>query len=136
MALRLWAVGRVIEVSWEICGENSLGINPINDPSNPWHNTVPITPLMDTQLDQIAIKAVLDPLKAEVLAKLNEKIYLARPEDWMEIYLCVFILLSHVEMLAAHSNRFARRYGMPVRYPGNSQSQKMLSQAALPAELY
>jgi hypothetical protein len=50
-AIDLWAGSRMIEVSWTILGEETLGCSVVSDESNPWNRIVPITPIMNTQLD-------------------------------------------------------------------------------------
>lgn len=116
--LDLWVACRVIERTWVICGEETLGISRVDDPTstNPWEGTIPITPTMDTQLDQLVIKEILAPLRTKILLELSEKIEQHRPADWFEICLTIFILLSSIEVGSAHGDRFARRYGRPVRY--------------------
>ena len=112
--LELWATCRVIERSWVMCGEDTLGVERIEDPTSPWRGTIPITPTMDTQLDQIVIQSILVPLQQRILRELQAKIQVHKPEAWFEIYLTIFTLLSSIEVGSAHSNRFAKRYGCPV----------------------
>lgn len=113
-ALNLWAISRMIEKSWSICSRETLGLKTIIDKGNPWKGSIPITPIMDTQLDQLIIKGHLIPLQDKLLNKLSQKINIHAPDMWFETYLTTFVLLVHEEELAAHSNRFARRYGIPV----------------------
>ena len=114
MALDLWAISRMIEIEWEMCGGDTLGIQRIADPSNPRNGKIPIPPMMDTQLDQIVIAQVLDPLKKEILESFEQMITLNRREDWFELYLSSFLILNHIEMLAKHSAFHARIHAMPV----------------------
>lgn len=113
-ALELWSASRIIEKTWRICGEDKLGLEVSMDLANPWNGIIPVTPMMDTQLDQIVIQDVLMPLRSGLLQELQKKIHGRRREDWFEIFLTVFILLSNTEFILAHSRRFARRYGMGV----------------------
>jgi len=115
-ALDLWAICRMIEIPWEMCGEETLGVARVEDESNPHFGRIPIPPNMDTQLDQVVIKAILNPLKEQVIGKLEERITPAKPEAWFETYLTAFILLSHVERLAKHSAFHARLHTMPGKY--------------------
>jgi hypothetical protein len=115
LALELWAACRVIERSWMMCGEDTLGVERIADPTNPWKGTIPITPTMDTQLDQIVIQYILVPLRSKILTELQDKIKAYRPDTWFEMYLTLFTLLSNIEVGSAHANRFSKRYGLPVR---------------------
>lgn len=104
----------MIEIEWEICGRNTLGISRISDPTNPRNGKIPIPPIMDTQLDQIIITQVLYPLKKKLLDRFEEMITPVRPEDWFEIYLTAFIILNHIERLAEHSARHAKLHSMSV----------------------
>ncbi|KAI9775593.1 MAG: hypothetical protein M1839_000994 [Geoglossum umbratile] len=113
-ALSLWSAGRIIERFWRICSDDDLGIGVILDPTNPWSDTIPIPPIMDTQLDQLVIQGYLIPLKDQLLQELQAKINKKSKEDWFEIYLTVFVLLSNTEQMLAHTRRRAKCYGMSV----------------------
>lgn len=115
-ALGLWSASRMIEKTWRICGEDKLGLEASTDPANPWNGIVPVTPIMDMQLDQIVIRGVLMPLRTKLLQELQEKIYSYERGNWFSIFLTTFILLSNTESILAHSRRFARRYGMGVSF--------------------
>lgn len=115
-ALELWSASRMIEKTWRICGKDKLGLEVSMDPANPWNGIIPVTPMMDTQLDQIVIQDFLVPLRSGLLQELQKKIHGRRKEDWFEIFLTIFILLSNTEFILAHSRRFARRYGMGVSF--------------------
>src|ERR1700742_4988794 len=66
-ALHLLAVSRMIELDWRISGLETLGHAPNLDPNCPWFGKVPVTPMMDTHLDQIIIQDFLNPLRRQVL---------------------------------------------------------------------
>lgn len=113
----MWATARIIEQDWEITGQETLGISGVDDPESPLHGLIPIIPIIDTQMDQIIIQETLRPLRATLIARLDKMIRAADPAQWFEIYLTVFILLSHFEMAAKHCNNFAREVGKPVAFP-------------------
>jgi hypothetical protein len=113
-ALNLWAISRIIEIPWEMCGTDTLGVSLINDANSPHHGKIPIPPIMDTQLDQIVIQHILNPLRERVVQKFEQLITPAKPEVWFEVYLSAFILLNHIERLAKHSASHAKRHTMPV----------------------
>lgn len=117
MALDMWAYCRVIDVQWKIGGENKLGIAAPTHPKSPWAGFVPVTPLMDVQLDQIVIQDELNPLRARLLARLDAAIRAQKPEDWMDCCLTIYLLLNHIEKAAAHGNRFSKQHGLNVRSP-------------------
>jgi hypothetical protein len=109
--LKLWMASRLIEKPWRICSDETLGLNVIEDSNSPWCGVVPVTPLMDTQLDQIVIKSILIPLRHEVLKRLQQKILKHSRRDWFEIFATIFILLNNIEIATAHDHEFAVFYG-------------------------
>ncbi len=113
-SLTLWSSSRFIERTWRLFGENTLGLSPVHDPLNPWNGIIPVTPIMDQQLDQIVIHTILVPLQNGLLRGLEKKVYGRKREDWFEIYLTIFILMSNTEWQLAHERQFAQRYGMSV----------------------
>ncbi|KAK0665620.1 hypothetical protein QBC41DRAFT_327580 [Cercophora samala] len=120
--LDMWAVSRMIEIPWEICGEwtDTLDMSPVQDPENPHKGKIPIPPIMDTLLDQIVIRNFLQPLRERVIRKFEQLISPARPEVWFEVYLSAFVILNHIERLARHSAFHARLHSMPTKYSNTS----------------
>ncbi|KAK4169918.1 hypothetical protein QBC43DRAFT_306835 [Cladorrhinum sp. PSN259] len=114
--LNLWAISRMIEIPWQMCGQDTLGVERITNPENPHYNKIPIPPIMDTQLDQIVIKHILKPLRQRVIDKFQALVAPAKPEAWFEIYLATFVMLNHIERLAKHSVFHARTHSMPTKY--------------------
>jgi len=106
----------MIEQDWVICSTETLGQLPVSDPESPWYDKVPITPVMDTQLDQIIIQDFLTPLRADLLRALQDKMYSMQKENWFEIFLVIFILCLNTEWLLRHSRKNAKRYGARRRY--------------------
>ena len=115
-AICIWSTTRFIERTWRICGTETLGMEPISDKTNPWNGIIPVTPIMDQQMDQIVIREILIPWRDALLRQLNQKIfdYEKRKENWSRIYLTMFILLNNTEVQLAHLLQFARRYGFSV----------------------
>ncbi|KAF4468527.1 hypothetical protein FALBO_4582 [Fusarium albosuccineum] len=111
MALNMWAYSRVIEKQWKICGDDTLGVSEPTDPKSPWYGFVPVTPLMDVQLDQIVIQQMLNPLRMKLLAKFDATIRDSKPEEWFDCYLTIFILLNHVEAASVHGHNIAKAWG-------------------------
>ena len=119
-ALQLLALNRMIERDWRISGSETLGLPLVNDVKCPWFGKVPVTPMMDTGLDQIVIKDVLMPLRQKVLSELQEKIEGTQKQDCFEIMLTVFIMATNTEWLLRHSRKNAIRYNVQVFSPGCS----------------
>jgi hypothetical protein len=97
-----------------MCGPETLEVKQITDLANPRRGKIPIPPIMDTQLDQIVIRQVLHPLRKRLLDLFESKISPPKPEDWFDIYLTAFVVLSHIERLARHSTQHATLHSMPV----------------------
>nr|RBQ88733.1 hypothetical protein FVER53263_06550 [Fusarium verticillioides] len=121
-SLRLWAGSRLTELPWMICGEHTLGQIPVQDLECPRSGTIPIPPIMDTQMDHLVIKNIMTPLRQKILAGLQKKIMENKRENWYEIYLTTFVLLSNMERQFAQVLYIIDWYGMESRFGtrGNS----------------
>ncbi|KAL9565719.1 hypothetical protein ACKAV7_009901 [Fusarium commune] len=121
-SLRLWAGSRLTELPWMICGDNTLGQIPVQDLECPRTGTIPIPPIMDTQMDHLVIKNIMTPLRQRILAGLQSKIMEKKRENWYEIYLTTFVLLSNMERQFAQVLYIIDWYGMESRFGtrGNS----------------
>jgi len=114
--IRLLAASRVIERDWRIVGDNTLGLTPISDPDSPWFGTIPITPIMDTSLDQMVISGYLNKQRKKILSRFEDKMLRYEPKDCFETILSIFVLSRHTELLLTHSRRNAKRYRKETRY--------------------
>ncbi|KAK3491888.1 hypothetical protein B0T13DRAFT_450675 [Neurospora crassa] len=131
MALNLWVICRMIEDPWELLENNKLGISRVNLPGTKFHGKIPIPPMMDTQLDQVIIQFVLNNLRGKLIRLFERNISPAKPETWFETFLASFIMLTHIERLAAHSVRHAETHTMPTKYSNT----KFLEQAFYTAKI-
>ncbi|KAK6334551.1 hypothetical protein TWF730_003765 [Orbilia blumenaviensis] len=114
-ALSLWTATRLTEKPWRICGDDLLGVDPYTEEGHPFHGIVPVTPIMDTQIDEITIKTLLYPLREKVLQALHHKLEERRREDWLEIFLAVFILLCDIEWILSDVIKFTKRHHIQPR---------------------
>lgn len=114
-ALLLLAINRMIERDWCVTGVETLGVPQVRDEGCPWAGKVPVTPMMDTGLDQIVIQDVLKPLRRNILSELQRQMKGERRQDCFEVILTVFIMATNTEWLLRHSRRNALRYNTPVR---------------------
>jgi hypothetical protein len=105
----------MIEYDWHISGEERLGIHPSYDRDCPLFNKVPITPMMDVQLDQIIIQDFLTPLRNRVMSELQAK-FDAIKDNLFEVFLTTFILATNTQLLLQHSRRNAICYRAKNRY--------------------
>lgn len=87
---------------------------PCDDPGSPYHRKVPVTPVMDFQIDLITIHKILLPLRKEVLQDLQKKVLENKRKDFVEIFLTMYILLHNIELTIAHDRWFAQRWNCKV----------------------
>ncbi|KAI4599144.1 hypothetical protein KJ359_002102 [Pestalotiopsis sp. 9143b] len=111
-ALKLWCGTRFTELTWTICGDDKLDIIPPTEDENPWKDTVPVTPIMDTQLDDIAIKAFLQPHADRFLKQLERKMKEQDAADWYEVLLALIIILHNFERIFADVDHYTNRHGI------------------------
>jgi hypothetical protein len=116
-----WSATRMIERWWLICGPDTLGVPPMEGNigpcrGNPRVNAIPVTPVMDTQLDELTIRDVLIPLKVNLLRLLKAKVLAKKKEYWYEIYLASFVILHNAERVLDHIMDFSRRFGVMVSF--------------------
>lgn len=115
-ALKLWVASRIIETPWSIVGTETFGMTPTMDEGSPYYGKTPVTPIMDFQIDNITIHQLLIPLRKKLLQELQKKVLNNKPEDFLEIYLTIFILLHNMELTIAHDRWFAMRYSLQNRF--------------------
>lgn len=126
-ALTFWSATRLIERTWLICGEDLLGLPPMEDNLGPClqnrsMDAIPATPHMDTQLDELVIGAILIPIGKKFLRLLKERTLARKKEHWYEIYLATFIVLSSFEQILVDVVDFTERLGMIVSIASSSCS--------------
>lgn len=73
-----------------------VGLEPTNEPGHPYNGFIPVTPIMDTQLDDLIIRDLITPLTQRFLKRLKDKIDEQKRENWMEIYFAMFIMMSNI----------------------------------------
>ncbi|KAF8247772.1 hypothetical protein K440DRAFT_550521 [Wilcoxina mikolae CBS 423.85] len=96
-ALRIWIVQNFFFNSpWRMCGHNSLGMNPIDDPTSKLHGVTPLPRLINQQLD-FYLEDRISTLEKELLAELQSRILDRNSYDWFGIFLTIYIYLSSME---------------------------------------
>ncbi|CUS12319.1 unnamed protein product [Tuber aestivum] len=115
-ALKLWVGSRIIETPWSITGNETFGMTTNMEEGSPYYGKIPVTPIMDFQIDNITIHQLLIPLRKKLLQELQRKVLNNKPEDFLEIYLTIFILLHNMELTIAHDRWFAMRYSLQNRF--------------------
>ncbi|KAI1439981.1 hypothetical protein F5Y02DRAFT_32815 [Annulohypoxylon stygium] len=130
--LMYWVATRFIEKPWRIC-DNLPGFEPPYDPLKPndrdgvrcpFNGIIPVTPIMDTQIDDIAIRSILSPLESKILNILDQKIHEKKRKNWFEIYLATFILMNNFEFVFTDVIDYTSRHGLKPSTTGASSLSK------------
>jgi hypothetical protein len=115
LVLKLWVGIRMITRSERICGKDTLGMpSDMMDRSSPMHGKIPITPVMGAQIDVILIQGILTPLRGMILDQLQKLVLTHKPQNWLCIYFCTFILLHNSSMIVKQDIAYARKHGLKV----------------------
>jgi hypothetical protein len=117
-ALQILAMNRMIERDWRIVNPETINLTPVREEGCPWNGTVPVTPTMDTALDQIVIQTYLQKLRKSVLSEIQSQIKMTKPRNCFELFLTIFILATNTQLLLQHSRANALRYQAPVSVYG------------------
>lgn len=73
-------------------------------------------PVMITaQMECILYSKILRPFSTLLLTQLNELVLEKKRENWMTIYLTMFILLHNCSMMTMRDEQTARQYNHKVR---------------------
>lgn len=91
-----------------------LGMEHVDEAGHPYNGFTPVTPIMDSQLDDLVIRHLIRPICARFLARLKEKIEQRRRENWLEIYLASFIMLYNMALVQKDMAVQAGRKGLKV----------------------
>jgi len=119
-ALKLCVGCRFIEEPWSIIGSETLGMALEPNPNCPYHERIPVPPIVDLQIDLIVINVLLQPEMKKILEMLKKKLKKDPWTDWFEIYLANFILLHNVELTMAHDAWFVKRNNLKTKYSNKS----------------
>ncbi|KAK4660338.1 hypothetical protein QC762_118060 [Podospora pseudocomata] len=96
LALDTWVAARFIESHWRVFeGGEEIGAHPTAEAGHPYDGFIPVTPIMDTQLDNLVIADLLAPMREELLKRLKAKIDEKKRSNWLEIYLTLFVMMSN-----------------------------------------
>jgi hypothetical protein len=87
----------------------TLGQEKVSDPSSPFFDIVPIPPKLDYQCDMVGIK--WQNTLAELLMKvLWKKLLKKSRDDWLEVFLVVFVMLNNVEFVYGIGKELSEQY--------------------------
>jgi hypothetical protein len=120
-AIMIWTATRVTERTWLITGDDLLDLEPMHSDIGPhrrniFYPCIPTTPIMDTQLDELAIGGVLFQLGKNLLNMVHDLTRKQRKEDWYELFLTTFIIMHNYELVLEDIVDFANRNGKSVSH--------------------
>lgn len=120
--LRLWMSIRLSTRSAFIVGQERLGMaDDILDETSPNPGQIPIPPVFGAQLDVILIHHIQAELRRELLERLQRIILKNKHENWLVIYLVIFVLLHNISLIIAHDASYATKHGILVSFSFLSQ---------------
>lgn len=116
LTIRFWVAGRLIEDPWSIKGDEKLGMELDPLPTSPYSQRIPVTPMMDFQIDNIVIYNYLTGILDRIRKVMKERIMPIKKEDWFDIHLATFILLHHADLTMKHDVDFAKLHCLSRRF--------------------
>ncbi|RSL96381.1 hypothetical protein CEP52_011519 [Fusarium oligoseptatum] len=111
--IRLWVHCRISSNAEHMVGDDKLGTKPIDDPSSPYHGTVPIPPVLEAQLECIYFSRFLRPMSKKVLRSLMTLLEAKQNKYWYTIYLVLFMMLHSCSMITRRDREYAATIGLP-----------------------
>lgn len=121
--LRVWVAARMFSKTEWLCGDDTLDMMPVVDPSSPYFGRLPIPPVMSAQIQIIGYSKIVRPLKKIVLDQLHALILANQRRNWLTIYLTLFVLLHSCSMMTRRNEEYARQLNLEVGGP-RSRSQR------------
>ena len=116
LTVRFWVAGRLIEDPWSIQGKETLGMKADPCAASPYSRRIPVTPIMDFQIDNIVIYDYLMIMLDRIRKAMKERIMPMKKEDWFDIHLAIFVLLHHVDLTLKHDVDFASSRNLGKRF--------------------
>lgn len=108
--LDLWMAVRLTTKSFEIIGNETLGIPPDKT------GKIVLPPVMGAQLDKIIIDHILPKLRRETLETLQTMTQQKKQKTWLTTYLVTFMLLHNVALITKHDRNYAKKHKMKENY--------------------
>ncbi|KAL2038863.1 hypothetical protein N7G274_008385 [Stereocaulon virgatum] len=110
-ALNIAIMTRLVSKSFNIMnGPETLGMTPVDDPTSPYYERIPIPPMLDAQIDNLLMQKMKVQRK-QVLSKLKKMIMSHSKQNWFMILLIIIVLLSNIEFLYQNQHDQIERYG-------------------------
>ncbi|KAL2009024.1 hypothetical protein VTN00DRAFT_7218 [Thermoascus crustaceus] len=115
--LQLWVAVRMGSRSDRITGEETLGTEPqLHDKEASTYGHILVPPVLTAQIELISTATILRPLQQSVGKRLQRLVEANKPEFWLTIYLCNFVLLHSCSLLTRYQIQKAKKLGMKSRF--------------------
>lgn len=94
--------------------DNDLGIGKVVDPLSVHDQQCPVPPVLDHQLDVLMIVEMIK-MKNAMLESMRRMIEDRRRNNWYEVYLTMFVLLSNLQYVFQKQQRYQKLHYGTVR---------------------
>lgn len=109
---------RFVAAPRSLQGEETLGLEPIQDPEAHDDGYIPIPPMLDYQIDTMTIRWMQE-LTKDMLKDLWKMLLRRTPSDWFHVFLTIFILLNTAEIAYEAQLDYVREHGGAVSPQNN-----------------
>ncbi|KAA8899946.1 hypothetical protein FN846DRAFT_1023166 [Sphaerosporella brunnea] len=109
-AVEIWTGSRFIAAPRSLRGEQTLGLSPIQDESAHDRGNIPIPPMLDYQLDTLAIQR-MEKTMNEMLKKLWKTLQAHSKSSWFDVFLVIFILVNNLEYVYEAQLQYVQEHG-------------------------
>jgi hypothetical protein len=112
--LRLWfCINLATGTSW-VEGPDTKDLAAVDSSYPLVPGKVLASSLSMEQMDVLSRIKIMNPLRKKVLDDLQRLIHSNKPQYWITVYLCTFILLHTCSVVTADRYRHARKHGSSV----------------------
>ena len=112
--MKIWILTRLAYEGYGIlAGDQHFQVELVDNPKSPYNGTVPISPILDHQLDTVGIE-YMSKLRSNVLRCLKAKIARRRESQWYEEFLTFFVLLHNLEYIYQKQYKYMKRHESTV----------------------
>ncbi|CAH0045779.1 unnamed protein product [Clonostachys solani] len=126
---RFWVACRITSNPSQIIGEETLGLDPINDRSSKMHGKVPLPPIITPQEQVIIYSGFLIPLSQKIVYLLGQFLKDTNPKVRYTSYLGLFMILHSCSMLTRRNKEYARQINHNGEYVNPDSISALLSGA-------
>ena len=120
-SMKIWILTRLAYEGFGIlAGDQDFEAQLVNDPKSsynnpksPYNGTVPISPILDYQLDTLGIK-YMQTLGVNILKCLKTILTERRQSEWYEVFLTFFVLLHNLEYVYGRQAKYIERHESTV----------------------